>query len=131
MFGLEDGNEIFLPKFVLCSVCGDVVFLLRRSDLIHAARIPFVTECGNRIDTPMNENAELCVPVPIGRDILLQRLPVRTERTFLVNLIDLLQERGAFPVILSAGLLPSLVDADWVLRRGRCHPTLSVQKGRQ
>src|SRR5215468_4532193 len=130
MFGPEHGNEIFVPKFVLCSVCGDVVFVLRRSDLIHAARIPFVTECGNRIDTPMNENTELCVPVPIVRDILLQRLPVRTERTFLVNLIDLLQERGAFSVILAAGLLTSLVDANCVLRRNKYHRTLRREKRR-
>src|SRR5215471_6815724 len=66
-FGFEYGNEILVAEFVLRAICLDMVLVFFRAGLIHAARVPLVAKGGDRIDSPMNENAKLCIFVPIGR----------------------------------------------------------------
>src|ERR1039458_997230 len=70
--GLEHGNEIFVAELVLWSVGNNVVLVCVEPRLIHISRIPFAAKSRNRIRSPMNENAELGVLVPLRSLIFLQ-----------------------------------------------------------
>src|ERR1700758_803370 len=43
----ESGNEVLVAKTRLRTVCGDLVRKIRRSLLIHIARVPFATKSGD------------------------------------------------------------------------------------
>src|ERR1035437_7898055 len=70
--GLEHGDEIFVAELVQWSVHSDVVLVTVESRLIHISRIPFAAKSRNPIGSPMNENAELRVLVPLRSLIFLQ-----------------------------------------------------------
>ena len=70
--------------------------LYSESRLVHHAWIPLAAKGGDRIDSPVNKNSELCVLVPLGRLILLQRLPVRPEGPLSIGAVDFFQQGGAF-----------------------------------
>src|ERR1700694_466579 len=116
MLGFKHWDEIFVTKFILRSVCRNVVLVLGRAGGIHVARIPLVAECGDRIDSPVNEDSELCVFVTFGDFVILERLPVGAERTLVRCGIDLLQNRCALGVVLRTGFLPDSVNCGWILR---------------
>ena len=115
VFCFEHRDEVLIPELVLGTVSGNVVLVHLRSSLVHISRIPLVAERRNRIDTPMNKNAELRILVPRRYLILLKRFPVRPERPLMIDVLDLFQEGGAFSVVLAAGLLPCLVNAVRIL----------------
>jgi hypothetical protein len=58
------------------------------SRLIHISWIPFVAEGWDRIDSPMNKNAELRVLIRVGHLIFLKGFPVGPERALVVKIID-------------------------------------------
>src|SRR5579859_2559310 len=72
MFGLEHGDKVFIAELVLWSVSSDVVLVCVESRLVHISGIPFTAKSWNRVSSPMDENAELCVPVPFRHFILLK-----------------------------------------------------------
>src|SRR4030095_5012538 len=72
-FSFELRYEIFVPKLVLGSVCGNMMFVNVCSFYVHFAGIPFVSIGGHGVDAPMNEYAKLRIPVPIGYGIVTER----------------------------------------------------------
>src|SRR5690242_8624486 len=72
-FSCEEWDKVFVPEAGLRSKGFDVVLEFFRAFQIHLARIPFVTEGGNRIDAPMNEYPEFRIPVPLGHAIAFER----------------------------------------------------------
>ena len=79
--GRERRDEVLVAERRLRPVGGHVVRELRRALLVHVARIPLVAERGHRVEAPMDEDAELAVLVPRRHGEVLQRLPVRRERS--------------------------------------------------
>jgi hypothetical protein len=77
--GLEERNEILIAEVCLRAVRSDVMFegLIPRN--IHVARVPLVSECRNRVHTPVNENAELGVAKPLGCPVLGEGIPVAVK----------------------------------------------------
>jgi hypothetical protein len=47
--------------------------------LVHAARIPFVAECGDGVGAPVKKDAELSVGEPLRDAILAERIPIGVE----------------------------------------------------
>ena len=109
MFRLERRDKILVPEFRLRSIGGDVMGKLRRPCLIHIARVPFVAKRRNRVDSPVEEDAELGVLIPSGNLVLLQRIPIGAEWSSLSASIDLAEKRGARGVELVGGLFPQHV----------------------
>ena len=123
------GMKVLVAELVLRSVSGDVVLVLLRSLAIHISRIPFVAEGRDRIDSPVNEDAELRVLVPFGHFVFLQRFPVRAKRALMIRVIHFLEEGGALRVVLAAGLLPDLINLDRILRGRGSRGALGTEIG--
>ena len=88
---------------------------------IHVAWIPFAAEGRNSIDAPMNEDAELGVPVPVRYFVVLQGRPGWLKRPFMSCLIGLLKYGGSLAVELLDGSLPSQITGIRLLgRSGNC-----------
>ena len=85
------------------------------------ARIPFVAEGRNRVDAPVDEDAELGVLIPGGHLVALERVPVGAERSVLCPRIDFAEQRGARGVELVDGFLPDHIIRVGSLRRSRQH----------
>ena len=51
-------------------------FIFARTGIIHPSRIPFARICGNAVDSPVNEDAELGFVVPVRYLMAGQRRPV-------------------------------------------------------
>ena len=67
--------------------------------LVHIAGVPLIGVTRHRIESPVDEDAELAVLVPIGRRVLLQRFPIVLEGALLddrVYFLDLLVDLGFF-----------------------------------
>src|SRR5688500_18969416 len=60
-------DEVLVAELVLRTVRGPVVLELRPALLVHPARVPLVAECGDGVNAPVNEDAELGVAVPAWR----------------------------------------------------------------
>ena len=69
-FGLEHGDKVLVAKTGQRTVCCEVVFIDLGSFEVHLPGIPFTAECRNRVDAPVDEDAELCVLVPFGHFIV-------------------------------------------------------------
>src|SRR5580704_3874034 len=95
------------------------MLVLWRSLVIHVAGIPFVAKGWNRVDAPMNEDAELRIAIPLGRFVVPQRLPVGTERAVVNHFVRVLENSCSLRVILRAGLTPKLVDRGRIIGSGR------------
>ena len=63
---LEHRNEILISKFIDRAICADVVLVFFGIPPVHVTRVPLAAESRNRVNTPMNENPELRIPVPFG-----------------------------------------------------------------
>ena len=85
---LEHRDEVFIPKLVLRSVGHNVVFIFLASLHIHQPRIPLAAKCRHRVNTPVNENSELRVLVPLGNLIGIERLIVRPEWPLMANSLN-------------------------------------------
>ena len=78
----------------------------------------------------MNENSELRVFVPFRGFVILQRLPIRSVRPFMIPVIDFFQKCRARCVIFSAGLLPEFINLVRPLGDGRSCWALGLHCGR-
>ena len=126
MLGLEHRYEVFVTKLVLWPVRLDVVLVFRRLLHVHHSWIPFAAESWDRISSPVNENPELGVAIPLGRLIFLKRLPVWPEGALTINGVDIFQQGGALCVIFAAGFLPYLIKLFGILRNCRRRSTLRI-----
>ena len=81
VLGAKHGDEVLVAEFRLRAVGFNVVPEGGGAFHIHVARIPLVSECRNRIDAPVDEDAELGVAKPIGNAIGGERIPVGAKRT--------------------------------------------------
>ena len=66
----KEGNQVFITKLGMFTIGLDVMLKFRRILDVHVPGIPFVAEGRNRIDTPMDEDAELTVFEPLRNLIL-------------------------------------------------------------
>ena len=80
----KQGDEVFITKRTLRPVGGDVMLEGRAARLIHVAGIPFVAECWDRIDSPVEKDSELGIAEPIGCLVTRERLPIGVKRTMSV-----------------------------------------------
>jgi len=78
-FGFEHGDEVFVAKFCLRAVGGDVVLEGGVAGDVHVARVPLISECRNGVDAPVEEDAELGVAEPVGGSVLGEGVPVGVE----------------------------------------------------
>jgi len=65
MFGFEHRYELFVSELVWRPIRCDVVLIFAGFSLIHASGIPFIAESRNGVDSPMHEDPELRVPIPL------------------------------------------------------------------
>ena len=103
---LEQGNEVLVTEPVLRTVGFTVVRVLRGPLAVHIARIPLIAEPRNRIDSPVNENAEAGFLVPLGHAVLFERQPVGSEGSGRVARGNPLEPLLALAVVLSQGGAP-------------------------
>ena len=115
LLGLEHWEKVLVAELVLPSVSRDMVLVFFGSFAIHISRIPFVAEGRHRIRSPVDEDPELCVLVPLGCLVFLEGFPVRAKRALMIGVIHLFEAGGAFAVVLAAGLLPYLINLDRIL----------------
>src|ERR1700722_6822176 len=85
LVGVEFGrgkprNEVFVAECGLRPECLHVVLEGRVVFHVHVARVPLAVERRDRIDAPMNEDAELGVLIPLRRQISLERVPGGAKR---------------------------------------------------
>ena len=66
LFRLEHGNEVLVAELLLRAVGLDVMLELLRALDVHVAGIPLAAEGGHAVHTPVDENAELQLLVPVG-----------------------------------------------------------------
>ena len=97
------------------------IFVGAFAGAIHVARIPFVFRGGNRIDAPVDEDAELRVFVPLRLLVFDQRGPVGTEGPSLAWRVCFGEKAIALRVIFAYRLLPLMIDLGSGLdaKRGR------------
>src|SRR5207249_739580 len=81
VFGFELRNKVFVSEARLRTVSRDVVFEILAVLLVHLARIPLIAERGHGVHTPMDEDAELGVAIPLWHFVMLDRSPRRLERS--------------------------------------------------
>src|ERR1700721_1201057 len=75
----KERDEVLVAKSSLRAVRGNVMKERGVALLIHVARIPFVGEGGNGIDSPVEKDAELGVAKPIRGLVAGEGLPVCAE----------------------------------------------------
>ncbi len=131
VIGREHGNEILVAELGLRAVGRDVMLELARAELIHVARVPLVGERRNRIESPMNEDAELGVLVPRWRAILLQDSPVGAKWTARRLTVHGLHQGAASPVVLPVRVLPDLVDRVRIMAADGLCETFTGRQQRQ
>src|SRR5271170_2367580 len=73
--GSEGGGKILVTEAIQRAEGGDVVLVLWPARQVHPVRVPLTGKGGNRIETPMEINAELGVAVPVRTRMLLQGVP--------------------------------------------------------
>src|SRR5271163_2312026 len=81
VLGFEHREEVLIAKLRQWTVRCHMMLIDRRSFLVHLARIPLVSVRRYGVEAPVNEDAKLCVPVPVRSLILRQRLPVGLKRS--------------------------------------------------
>jgi len=72
--GVESGcselrHKILVAERCLIPVGCTMMVEFLAALLIHVARVPLVSECGHRVKSPMDEDAELSVFVPPGNPV--------------------------------------------------------------
>src|SRR3984957_8940799 len=77
VLGSQGGGKIFVTEAIERAVGGDLVLILRPARQVHPVRVPLTGKGGNRIETPMEINAELGVAVPVRTRMVLQGIPLR------------------------------------------------------
>ena len=70
LLGLEHRDEVFVTELGVRAVSLDVMLILARVLDVHVARIPFAAESRDRINTPVDEDAELAVAEPFGKVVM-------------------------------------------------------------
>jgi hypothetical protein len=65
VLGLEHRNEVLVTELGQQPIGSHVMFIDGRPFQIHLARIPLVSICWYGVQTPMDEDAKLCVPIPV------------------------------------------------------------------
>src|ERR1700756_2669393 len=86
------------------------VFVRTFAGAIHVAWIPFALGRGNGVDTPVNEDAELRVFVPLRLLVLDERGPVGSEGSIVCLVLCFRDEAVALDIVLAHRLLPLMVD---------------------
>ena len=105
VLGTELRNEVLVAELRLRSVHLNVMLELGASRDVHVAGIPLVSKCRDGVHTPMNEDAELCIPIPRGNAITGQRIPIRRKATVARPLIHADQLTAhAFRILLRTQL---------------------------
>src|SRR5882757_9263328 len=64
VFRFKSRDEIFVSKRRHWTIGSNVMFVYLGSFDVHLTWIPLITECRNRVHSPMNEDAELRILVP-------------------------------------------------------------------
>ena len=79
----EPGDEVLVAEVPLRAVRVAVMLVDRRARTVHFARIPLAGVCGDAVRTPVDEDAELAIDVPV-RDLIAggEGVPVGAERAF-------------------------------------------------
>src|SRR3984957_17283526 len=75
VLGSEGSRKILVTEAIQRAVGGDVVLVLRPARQVHPVRVPLTGKGGNRVETPMEINAELGVAVPVRTRMVLQGVP--------------------------------------------------------
>src|ERR1700730_16007235 len=83
---------------------------------VHIPWIPLATERRHRVNAPMDEDAELCVLVPLGNFIFLKRFPIGAEWTLVTGMVHFREGIRTGSVVLGTGLLPIAINHCWFLR---------------
>src|SRR3984885_4116893 len=80
VLGSEGGSKILVTEAIQRAVGSDLVLVLRPTRQVHPVRVPLTGKGGNRVETPMEINAELGVAVPVRTRMVLQGVPARLVR---------------------------------------------------
>ncbi len=76
--GLEHGDEVLVAELGLRPVGFEVVLELRAILQVHVAGIPLIAKGRHRVDTPVDEDTEFGVDIPVRYSVLCQRFPRRS-----------------------------------------------------
>ncbi len=106
----EKRDKIFIAESVLRAEVVAVVLEGGIFLLVHIAGIPFVFRAGDRVDTPVNEDAEFGVLIPLGNFVVAKSFPVRGVGAGGDLLIDVAEDGGARGVVFGDGTLPFAID---------------------
>ena len=93
---VNPGDEVLVAEVPLWAEGVAVVLVDRRARPVHLARIPLAGVGGDAVRTPVDEDAELAVDVPV-RDLIArgEGVPVGAERAFGDAGVDSPKDRGA------------------------------------
>ena len=84
----EQGDEVLVAEFPVGAVGGDVVLVGLGAGHVHVAGVPLAVVGGHAVHAPVDEDAELGVPVPLRRAIVRQRFPAVGVGTLGNDLLD-------------------------------------------
>ena len=73
----EHGDEVLVTEFGVVAPGLAVMFKRRVILQVHAPRVPLVAKSQHAVRSPMDEDAELGVDIPLGNFVLLQGFPSR------------------------------------------------------
>src|ERR1700739_3280617 len=111
VLGAEKGNQILVTLRVL--TCRKMLFEVLIGTVllvVHIAWIPFVLGRRYRVDTPVNEDAELRVLVPLRLLVLDERGPVGAVGTVIRLFVGLVEKAITVSGIFADRLLPLAID---------------------
>ena len=106
LLGFEHGDEVLITEPGQRPISAYMMLIHFRPLEIHLAGIPLAAKCGDRIDAPVNEDAELRIPVPIGHFVLGERIPVGTEWPVVGSAVYVGQDCAARSIVFCGRLLP-------------------------
>ncbi len=106
---LEHRNKIFVTKLGQWPIRRHMVLVDLRAFEVHLPRIPLASKRRHGVHTPVKEDPELRVLVPLRRLVRRQRIPVSAEGPSRCDLSHLRQDRAPLPVKLRARRAPRLI----------------------
>ena len=113
---LELGNEVFVTELSKRPIGRYMMLIDRRTFQVHLTRVPLAAEGWYRIHTPMDEDAELRIPIPFRGLVVGERVPVRLEWTFHRPFLHFRQQSLPRLIIFGTCFLPCRIDLACRLR---------------
>src|ERR1700691_1296126 len=108
--GAEQRYQILVSDFILRPVLLYMLLKLRLLLLVHIPWIPFVPNPRNGKYSPVNENPEFSVFIPLWNFKFAQRFPIRPIRAFICLTVYIFQNCGAGTIVFRRRSLPFTVN---------------------